>query len=439
MGLAAAVNLCPTLQVLRHDPVCEAAALDGLAAWAGAYTSRSSLQPPRGLLMEIGGSLGLFGGLGPLLERVRRDLRALGYQACPAVAPTPTGAWLLARCGDASPVTLGEQLAGRLSRVPVSCMDLPASSVEDLAAMGVHSFGDCARLPRDGLARRMGPQLLSLLDRALGRRSDPRACWTPPAQFQRRLDLPVESVDRALLLQATRRLLHELCGFLAARASGAAALELQLAHRAGPGTQLVLELVTPSRDPRHLLALVRERLERVELEREVLYLGLRVQRLVTLAPESGELFPQRGHSTDPRQAVPAQVLVERLGARLGRDAVRGLQRIADHRPERASVAPPWHQCAGQAAQGRRAPSPVQDPGMPLWLLPRPRHLDGGPVPALDGALEIESGPCRIESGWWDGDDVARDYYVARSARGTRYWIFRERRGSGRWFVHGIFA
>jgi hypothetical protein len=35
--------------------------------------------------------------------------------------------------------------------------------------------------------------------------------------------------------------------------------------------------------------------------------------------------------------------------------------------------------------------------------------------------------------------VARDYYVARSARGTRYWLFRERREPRHWFVHGIFA
>lgn len=79
-------------------------------------------------------------------------------------------------------------------------------------------------------------------------------------------------------------------------------------------------------------------------------------------------------------------------------------------------------------------------GMPLWLLPEPRPLDtAGGAAVLDGRLDLEHGPQRIESGWWDGGDVARDYYVALSARGTRYWIFRERRAPGRWFVHGLFA
>ena len=49
------------------------------------------------------------------------------------------------------------------------------------------------------------------------------------------------------------------------------------------------------------------------------------------------------------------------------------------------------------------------------------------------------GPERIESGWWDGDDVTRDYFVALNADGARFWVFRERSGASGWFLHGIFA
>ena len=57
---------------------------------------------------------------------------------------------------------------------------------------------------------------------------------------------------------------------------------------------------------------------------------------------------------------------------------------------------------------------------PLWLLPAPQPLDerrGRPLHR--GALELVAGPERIESGWWDGADVPRDYYVARDARGVQ--------------------
>jgi protein ImuB len=61
------------------------------------------------------------------------------------------------------------------------------------------------------------------------------------------------------------------------------------------------------------------------------------------------------------------------------------------------------------------------------------------VPRLQGALEMRAGPERIEAGWWDGSEVRRDYYVAANARGERFWIYREHRDPGAWYLHGVFA
>lgn len=440
MQVSAATLICPSLQVRCHDPVGEAAALQGLAAWCGRYSSQVCVQPPRALVLEIGASLRLFGGLHALLQRMRDELRAQAHEAGVGVAPTPAAATLLARAGVHTPVTRAERLAGALAGVPVSCMQLSPRVLSDLHALGVHTFGDCARLPREGLSKRFGPDLVMALDRALGRCADPRSWWAPPPLFQRRLELAFESADRGVLLHAARRVLYELGGFLRARACAAAALELQLAHRNAPATRIVLELVSPGRDPEHLLALLAERLERIAIPREVLYLGLRVDRLVPLAPANGDLFAPRAAQRGAAQSgAAASMLVERLGARLGREAVHALVRVADHRPEHASAEPVWDQGVAPHTAARGAP-PAPPCGMPLWLLPRPRRLDGaGAAAMLDGALQMEQGPWRIESGWWDGQDVARDYYVARSARGTRYWLFRERREPRHWFVHGIFA
>jgi protein ImuB len=77
---------------------------------------------------------------------------------------------------------------------------------------------------------------------------------------------------------------------------------------------------------------------------------------------------------------------------------------------------------------------------PLSMLSGPRQC-GAPSTILSasGWVSIQSGPERIETGWWDGRDVARDYYVARDARGARLWIYRERRAPHGWFWHGIFG
>jgi protein ImuB len=84
--------------------------------------------------------------------------------------------------------------------------------------------------------------------------------------------------------------------------------------------------------------------------------------------------------------------------------------------------------ATQPSRGRTAAA------RPLWLLERPEPCDAS-------HLHFEDGPECIESGWWDGHDVARDYYVARDRRGARLWIFRNRRETdpAGWFVHGWFA
>jgi protein ImuB len=50
-----------------------------------------------------------------------------------------------------------------------------------------------------------------------------------------------------------------------------------------------------------------------------------------------------------------------------------------------------------------------------------------------------AGPERIESGWWDGADVQRDYYIASDRHGARLWIYRECAGTKPWFLHGIFG
>jgi protein ImuB len=60
-------------------------------------------------------------------------------------------------------------------------------------------------------------------------------------------------------------------------------------------------------------------------------------------------------------------------------------------------------------------------------------------PWLDGPLDLGGGCERIDTGWWDGFQVARDYYVARTTEGERLWIYRELRGAGGWFLHGIFG
>ena len=75
---------------------------------------------------------------------------------------------------------------------------------------------------------------------------------------------------------------------------------------------------------------------------------------------------------------------------------------------------------------------------PTWLLPRPLPLRGH-------VARLVSGPERIETGWWDGYDVRRDYYLVQTSFGQRAWAFRPAgdapvggRGEG-FMLHGWFG
>jgi len=145
-------------------------------------------------------------------------------------------------------------------------------------------------------------------------------------------------------------------------------------------------------------------------------------------PATGELLAERAGVEADRD------LLDRLRARLGADAVQGLRLCPDHRPERA-----WRWCAaGEPSQPSDSGLPRAD--RPLWLLAEPIVL---PIrdrrPWLDGPLDLGHGCERIETGWWDGFEVARDYYVATTTSGERFWIYREMRGDRRWLLHGIFG
>jgi protein ImuB len=427
MRLSAARAQVQQVRARARNGQAEREALERLAGWAGQFTSLVSEAPPQALLLEVGGSRTLFGGLDRLVQVIRQGVQVLGYTARLAVAPTPLGALWLARGAVERRVAALPDLAGELHSLPLDCLDLTPAQRVLLHDMGIGCLGECLRLPRDGLARRLGPGFVSAIDRALGRLPDPRPAYVAPPVFNHGLLLPAAVNETQGLLFALHQLLRELCGFLSARALGVKTLRLELRHVRRVATRLILDLVVPTRDAGHLLGLLRERLERLSLAQPVEEIALISEALSPLASISPDLFARARACREARAA-----LVERLQARLGKQAVHLLEPVAEHRPERA-----WRYLApcetpGSSVNGMR--------GRPLWLLPEPVALavhEGRPC--LDSVLALEPGRERIESGWWDGRDIARDYYVAYDRKGARLWIYRELTGARRWLLHGIFA
>ena len=437
LPLNAALALCPDLMLKERDPAAEDAALERLAAWAGQFTSMVSIEAPRALLLEIRGSLRLFGGLEGLGEELDAGVEALGFRPRRAVAPTPRAALWLARGADGVVVTDPAALAARLGRLALIHTGWPERTLAALRQMGVERVGDCLRLPRAGFARRLGHERLADLDRALGRLPEPRTGFQPPATYAGRLELPAETLDREQLCRGMRRLLAELGGFLRARGGGVQQPVCGFVHAAGSATMLALELSRPTDSAALLEELLAERLERCGFPAPVIELTL-ASGPVAAAEAVQPALPATAAAA-ATDAGSDRRLVDRLRARLGAESVRHVALLDEHRPGKA-----WrYRAAGEtgAAAGPAASAPGPDRfERPLWILERPRPL---PVhedrPWLEGPLTTLAGPERIETGWWDGADESRDYFVASNPPGMRLWIYRERRAPRRWFLHGVFG
>ena len=276
MKLGAAYALAASLHVYVRNETLEGQTLKRLAAWAGRFTPIVSLAPPKALLLEIGGSLAIFGGVERLTQTIREQVTELGYQLTLAVAPTPLGAVLLARAGCCVPVTDHQHLIGMVMQCPVSVLALEQKQTAALYKLGLHTVGDCLRLPRDGLARRLGTGIVKMLDQALGRIADPRQSFVAPVRFKSSLLLPAEVEDAQALLFAVHRLLLELTGVLESRDSGAQSLLLTLKHNDKHDTSVVLNLVKPVNNLQTLLELFRERFHSLRLAdavREIVLVG----------------------------------------------------------------------------------------------------------------------------------------------------------------------
>jgi hypothetical protein len=131
--------------------------------------------------------------------------------------------------------------------------------------------------------------------------------------------------------------------------------------------------------------------------------------------------PRLGGSPVPERAVRYEAVVEE--GRGTRSEERGRKRPADSR------------------------QPTAD-SRPLLLYPEPQPIEvtaiapeGPPqfiwIGGRREAITAHWGPERIETLWWRGRSVRRDYYRIATTTGSQQWIF-QRLADGKWFLHGLF-
>ena len=434
MPVAAAQARAAELLVVPREPAKEQETLQETATWLAQFTPMVCTERS-GASLEVSTTLRLFGGIATLANRIRAGMASLGLHAALGIAPTPRAAYLLARASHymsgirmcrAGDVTRA-QLRERLADIPLALLDWPHDIVQPLAALGLVRVKDLLAQPRAGLRRRFGDPMLDDLDRALGQSPDPREPHRLPDDFSAHTDLLFDIIDAERLFIPVNRLLTQMEGFLRARGAAVNEIVLELKHTRTLKTRHPFGSRHPQRNAHEWLRLIRERLTAQPFPEAVVALKLTAARLVAHQEQNQSWLP----TPDVRQEK-WQALIERVASRLGDKSVFGVRENSDHRPESA-----WGAGSDKTA---RAPSATRDKPRPLLLLTEPRVLvTVSGAPQHHGALSLLAGPERIETGWWDGRPVARDYFVAKNPQQEICWIFRDYRLGKKWYLHGYFS
>jgi protein ImuB len=431
------VTALPQLWLGVHLPQSDPALLQRLGVLAQRFTPRVSLEPPDGLVLEVQGSLALFGGVSRLYRAFRAGCHAAGAAPVLTLAPTPLAALVAGRSGVAFKVLDQERLVSAVSPLPLAALRWPPEVLQRLSKLGVYRVGQALRLPRAGFARRFGREPLQMLDQLTACAVDLRAPFRLPQRFRAQRQFVREREDHAQILQALQPLLKQLAQFLEARQCGITRLTCRLRHRNDQHTDCVVRLAQPEAAAARFLEWFAERLSKSVLPGPVRSLELRSGELLSRAPVHESLWRpgEHGGGGEAGSRSGSLEFIERLRMRLGELAVHGLICQDSHCPEGAS-----RPLSPTDPNFRRAASPA--PGVasarPLWLLDEPQPLrEEQGWPQLDGPLKLRHGPERIESQWWQAPGVARDYYHATDVHGIAVWVFREREPPHRWFLHGL--
>jgi len=421
MRLQTALALVPDLAVIQVAEGLENRVLEQQARWLYRYAAHIAPVPPDGLLAEAGSLQRLYGSLQAFWQTLEQALQARRLHARMATGHTPAAARLLARAGLGECTAEPSHILRQLERLPLSRSGLDHTTETRLRRLGLTTLGEVMALPPDELAHRLSPDTLAWVQKIRGTRPDPVPAWQPPHVFRQETDFMRDVSHSQALLFPLQPMLAELENELQWRQQDTDTLHIRLCHRHEEDSLLTLRSSGPEHRAEFFLNLIRLRLEQTPLRAPVTGIVLTVHRFLERNVDTGQDL--LGDNRNPDEAW--HELISRLRARLGEEALQRLQVQADHRPEQAwSSAPVRHRRNRTPAPGGRGP------WRPLWLLPEPRPLAGAPATWL-------SGPERISSGWWDKQEVQRDYYVACLHDGRLAWVFRDRHNH--WFIHGWFG
>jgi protein ImuB len=453
-----------TVASMLLDEISPLVAIESLekAKWAG-----QGLHQPQSIICDVTGISHLFGGEEGLVNETARLLHDMGYYSKLAIADSLGAAWALAHYHESTDrhphaiVPIGETREW-LNPLPVEALRILPDTVATLARLGVYHIDALLRLPRSGLAPRLGQPLVRRIAEALGETDEPLTVFHPAAEFVSKHELEYATDDRRILEDRIQRLVESVKGRLATSGRGALRLTCRLDLSAHLPFSLEVNLFSPTQDAEHLSRLLISALENKSLPSTVQRLSLAVTLTSPIRSSQQSLFSEL--QNDWTHSRSAARLIDSLSERLGRQNVLGVVIKKDPLPEtsfRTTVLtgrskPPQFTNARQNHiddNSGQQPSALLENKQrrPLCLLAKPiklsvevaSHQTANHPPKVfrhhgrSHTILRHWGPERIETGWWYGPCIRRDYFRVETSLGW-WWIYRDLTTQD-WMLHGRFS
>ena len=426
MGLSDARAYCPELYSAAANPQEDARFLQSLARWSKRYCPWVGVDGRDGLVLNITGSVHLFGGEAEMLDDMRHRLARAGLTGRIAAADTRGAAWArthYARKPDAD-----------ITALPVAALRLDEKTDTALQRLGLRKISDLLALPRMTIARRFGPNVMLRLDQAMGTQDETITPIGEAPHYAVRMTLPEPIGLSADVMAGTKRLLDQLCDKLKRQAMGARRLQLTMRRVDQGAQQIELRLAAPMRDAMRILPLFDRGIRTVDA-------GFGIDQLRLEATQVENLADAQITAATAARPDGLEDLITRLGNRIGLENIQRFLPADSHIPERSFQIVPAAYSTATGSWSTLRPRPL------CLFPPEPIAASGTRPPAqfrwrrMSLTTGRATGPERIAPEWWLPDDNwrsgVRDYWKVDTTQGRRLWLFYTPQNPN-WFVQGEF-
>ncbi len=412
MGMAQAASLSGELNVIDYKQARESAHLKNLACALYQLVGDIVISPPASLAIRLDPSIKFYDGLLPLWRAIANELYQQEVNFHFATGWSIESAKVLAKAETNTVHSDRASISQALQRCHLKHTDLSAKQISSLARVGVHTLKSLLALPATELGKRFDNTLITYLTALRGEVFPQCTYFHPEEQFAQTIEPAYEISQTQQLMPWIDRLLNQLAIFLRLRNQVTASMSLTLFFREKEPQTLTVGSACPLSQAANWRPLFELTIEKLQLTEPVIAIELSVKNTEEVNAQTADFFSDRIHYFAKMQ------LIGRLQAKLGEEKVSQPMLNNDHR------------------LGEKSFTQITvPPQLPVYW--QPLFITEQPIPLTESS-QIQFGPVRIQTGWWGGQYIKQDYYIAQSSQGQLLLVYK-RPPERQWYIQGWYC